>query len=108
MKNLRIGMTVKVNKDIYRLEEHYELEERNKKLKLTKPNSTTLEEYQSIDWSKWRRQIKLYASEGEKGVIIGTFSDRDGSGCSSSIRLFAKVKIGEQIKTFRFTSLDSI
>lgn len=106
MKTFKINDIVVVNKDIFRLEEQYELNER---VKTPFPNPKTLEEYHAIDWSIWRRQTKLYASKGEKGKVIEVFHDRNGRKWKGGmVRHFAKVQIGDKIKTFRLTSLDKL
>lgn len=102
-KRIRVKDKVVVNKDIIRYEEQYETDIRLKGEKPPKPS--TLEEYHVIDWAKFRRQRKLYATEGEEGVVIDTFHDCNG-GYPSRVRHFAKVKIGDKIKTFRTTSLE--
>lgn len=104
IKKIRIDDEVTVNKDIYRLEEQYELLQRLNGL--PKPEPKTLEEYQAIDWSIWRRQKKLYASKGERGIVIDTFYDTNGGCYKNRVRNYAKVLIDNKIKTFRITSLD--
>ena len=63
----------------------------------------------AVDWERWLRKPKLYAEKGEEGVVIDTFFDNLGRSWKEGIRrTFAKVKIGDKIKTFRTTSLDKI
>jgi hypothetical protein len=106
MKKIRINDKVLVNKDIYRYEEQYEVDLRNKGIE--HPNPKTLEEYQAVDWALWRRHKKLYATNGESGVVVDIFHDFWGGYRNRGIRFFAKVQIDGKIKTFRTTSLEKI
>lgn len=100
---IHVNDTVIVNTTIHRLEEQYELDARNKGVK--PPECTTIEEYQAVDWSKWCRKGKIYAEEGERGTVVEIFHDFKGNR-RKRVRVFAKVKIGDKIKTFRVTSLN--
>lgn len=106
-KKIKVNDKVVVNKNIFRLEEEYQLLERLNVKEVLKPK--TAEEYQTFDWAKWSRKSILYAEQGETGVVVDIFHDCNGKLWKGGrVRLFAKVKIGDKIKTFRTTSLDKV
>lgn len=48
---------------------------------------------------------EVYAKEGDKGTILEIFKNDHGS---SSEALYAKVQIGDKIKTLRLTSIERV
>jgi hypothetical protein len=81
MKQIRVQDRVTVNKDVYRLEELYEIKEGNP-----------------------RKEI-IYASEGEKGTVVDIFLNQASK---HKPCLHAKVLMDatQKIRTFRLTTLD--
>jgi hypothetical protein len=81
MKQIRVQDRVTVNKDVYRLEELYEIKEGND-----------------------RKEI-LYAGEGDRGTVVDVFLNQASK---HKPCLHAKVLMDstQKIKTFRLTTLD--
>lgn len=52
-----------------------------------------------------REGNKDYAKAGDKGTVLDVFSTTGGSTNIDETRWHAKIKIGNKVKTLRFTSL---
>jgi hypothetical protein len=110
---LNKGMTVVVNKEIYRDEE---IHERIGKLPPIPeypvlPENGTLEERHTIlqayllSLKPYRREYVKYATKGETGVVLEIFRI---SKPRNRVDTYVKVEMSGKIKTFRKGSLDVI
>lgn len=108
------GMKVIVKQDIYRLEE---LHERIDKLPPKPPfpkraDCSEREFYKALfEYNRqtitYKRQYVLYAKQGEEGTVIDCFKVVKYK-YKKRVDYYAKVQIGDKIKTFRYGSLDII